>query len=871
MKKKLILVLLTAMVMALIALAVFAEGETAVQGLVYFEDKSVFSYVNAEASAVSVKIYAALDDAEPLGVYPMTAGENGIWSVTVEGDQQQRYYTFAGTVGEGDFEVPDPTNNADARTRSYIPAFVKYGLVVAGIPVSDQNVADILGEADEGAAVTYDAATNTLTFAMGTKIETEHVGISYTGTQPLIVNLLGDVYITGTGGALRSDASVTFTAQEASVFYAEAKTSGAGIYIGENGVLSLEGMAVVQAKSSKEAGLHLSKGAAVQVGEKNALVVQGGSNATDLKAEDENFTVPMTWITGGKLVPVNGKLGAKVSIGGDPQPYTCEGLADSKKGISIDEETADHSLWLTEGTWQTGMGYVTYVKSDYFPIVELYNANINSTEGAALTLEVEAEIVLRGKNVLTGKTVGLDVTVATIRGNHGMLSANGLKFAEHVVIREGEIELTSKAPLFGEILPDLSQYNGEYTLIISDKKPQEEPAPEDPAPETPDPENPEGETPEGETPEGETPTPETPEGEGPAPEQEQPAVIDNEETDSETEEEEPVLCLYYKLTPQRTHTTDIWVEGVAPDCLSAGTAGYQMCLDCGVYLDADGIEIPAIQLPIGYNNHDFTCEALEGDYHIGTCSRHPTHVYTLPCSGGALVCMKKPICAGCGESYGQRVFHLFSDMFNETDADEVGHWSWCQRPDCNVADEPKAHTGGFISCDDPYICEVCGHEYGGIAGHSYTQKASDQLVSEATCTNAKQYLAQCDHCESISEDVTVAVGKPLPHTYSDAWVTNNAGHWHLCTVCGGTSTPERHTEIVLDQRQATETEPGYTGDVYCQVCDTLIFQGSNIPPLAVATKIDPVVIVAIVALAVSGLGFAGVIVFGIVKKKKAAK
>ena len=196
----------------------------------------------------------------------------------------------------------------------------------------------------------------------------------------------------------------------------------------------------------------------------------------------------------------------------------------------------------------------------------------------------------------------------------------------------------------------------------------------------------------------------------------------------------------------------------------------------------------------------------------------------------------------------------------------------CQRPGCNQPDDPKAHSGGFISCDKPYVCEVCGHEYGGVAGHSYTKKASDQMVSEATCAMPQQNLVQCDRCDNVHESMTVSVGKAKSHTLDGVWVTNNAGHWQTCTVCGNISTPERHKETVVGQVKATEEASGYTGDIYCSVCNMLVVKGSETPPLGKgALKFDPMVIVAVAGLAVSAIGFAGVIVYGAIKKKKTEK
>ena len=183
MKKRILCLLVCAvMLMSVAALAAFAE-EPAALGAVCSADKTVFGYQNAEATAVSVKVYATLNDtdegAAELGTYPMTAGENGIWSVTVDGDLNGRYYTYVYTAGADPVEIPDPQNTVEGAVRSQIKAAVQYDLWVAGIQVTSGNAQDVLGAADEGATVLFNGETNTLTLAAGANITGEGAGAFY--------------------------------------------------------------------------------------------------------------------------------------------------------------------------------------------------------------------------------------------------------------------------------------------------------------------------------------------------------------------------------------------------------------------------------------------------------------------------------------------------------------------------------------------------------------------------------------------------------------------------------------------------------------------------------------------------------------------
>ena len=78
----------------------------------------------------------------------------------------------------------------------------EYDLWVNGVQVTSDNAADVLGNADEGATVKYDAATNTLTLD-GAELSVLHTydnqyyGVILARTDdPLTVNVIGDSKIT---------------------------------------------------------------------------------------------------------------------------------------------------------------------------------------------------------------------------------------------------------------------------------------------------------------------------------------------------------------------------------------------------------------------------------------------------------------------------------------------------------------------------------------------------------------------------------------------------------------------------------------------------------------------------------------------------
>ena len=88
---------------------------------------------------------------------------------------------------------------------------------------------------------------------------------------------------------------------------------------------------------------------------------------------------------------------------------------------------------------------------------------------------------------------------------------------------------------------------------------------------------------------------------------------------------------------------------------------------------------------------------------------------------------------------------------------------------CEICGDPYKmnadHYGGTATCTQKAVCDGCKGEYGDLAPHSFTTKASGQLASAATCTEAAKYYAQCDNCGAVSDMVTVSVGDPAGHKW----------------------------------------------------------------------------------------------------------
>lgn len=131
----------------------------------------------------------------------------------------------------------------------------------------------------------------------------------------------------------------------------------------------------------------------------------------------------------------------------------------------------------------------------------------------------------------------------------------------------------------------------------------------------------------------------------------------------------------------------------------------------------------------------------------------------------------------------------------------------------------------------------------------------------------------CSKCKVLVKkgEVILATGV---HTAAGDYQSDKDGHWNVC-ACGEHIQEGAHTAQLVNVKEATQTQTGYTGDEVCSVCGYVVKKGEEIPvvtapetePTTEATQpstddtsadgkknwIAPVVIV--VALAAAALGF----------------
>ena len=245
-------------------------------------------------------------------------------------------------------------------------------------------------------------------------------------------------------------------------------------------------------------------------------------------------------------------------------------------------------------------------------------------------------------------------------------------------------------------------------------------------------------------------------------------------------------------------------------------------------------------------------------YHWYVCGKCSAELGRAEHSGGTATCTAKAVCSTCQTAYGELGGHTltkhdavdgtctapgnveywncsvcgknFSDAIGTGELTEItrpalnhnwGAWTsngngthtrTCKRDSRHT--ETENCSGGSATCTDAAICTSCGGSYGKELGHNW---GAWEKVSEAQ----HQRICQKDGSHKETEDHT-------PGTAATCKAPAN------CSICGqpyGEKNPSNHTggTEVRNQKEATTTTEGYTGDTYCLGCGEKIASGTVIP------------------------------------------
>lgn len=259
-------------------------------------------------------------------------------------------------------------------------------------------------------------------------------------------------------------------------------------------------------------------------------------------------------------------------------------------------------------------------------------------------------------------------------------------------------------------------------------------------------------------------------------------------------------------------------------------------------------------------------------------------------SGGNATCTEQATCGICGQKYGETAKHVdvntdhscdyncgktdmgehidenrdhscdygcFLLIGTHADSDDANHTcdycggtvdgEACADSDTNHAcDECGASMGTHADGDDAdHTCDYCGKLVDGEecvdadTDHACDECAApmgthEQAANKHTCDYCGGRMSECTGgtatCtqKALCEICGAEHGELLKHSYGEAWDADKDNHYHVCS-CGKKADIAAHTEKVLNAKEATTTEKGYSGDTVCSVCGYEMAKGKDIP------------------------------------------
>jgi len=290
---------------------------------------------------------------------------------------------------------------------------------------------------------------------------------------------------------------------------------------------------------------------------------------------------------------------------------------------------------------------------------------------------------------------------------------------------------------------------------------------------------------------------------------------------------------YDDLIIHNCHTT-VYVDDIAPTCISKGNIEYWICVDCKQrFEDANASEI-LYSISLDCLGHD-----LSDEYFYDTS--HQNHYVQ---------------CNRCDyKEYGLCTYEV--EIITEATCEEDGHKEYyhCLRDDCQLLylDEAckqqtnseyviisatgHSHTYTHINdslmhakecvngcdyyeeleCDIDHntckhqVCSLCDHEYSELVDHSYPDIPNE--TQQSTCQVNGYDLYICELCGK-EHKVDYAIAE---HESSEIWNYDNSTHYHLCKYgCGTKLDILEHylCEWIIDE-DSTCTEEG----TECRECD----------------------------------------------------
>ncbi len=270
------------------------------------------------------------------------------------------------------------------------------------------------------------------------------------------------------------------------------------------------------------------------------------------------------------------------------------------------------------------------------------------------------------------------------------------------------------------------------------------------------------------------------------------------------------------------------IETTKATCTLDGSKSVE-CKVCG--------EVTVLETLPATGKHDYQIASTTP----GNCTTAP--VYHYSCS----------LCGGTEDKTGRiDDGHKYIETVIEPTCTEKGYTtatcSECGETVIYDFKSPKGHNldikrkEDYCSAHDTieYSCSVC--DYKEVVAPDVEMLETTTVTVEPTCTKSGSHTDVCDLCGAT---VAIEVLNPLSHDYSDKFTIDREA---TCTEAGSKSkhcsrcdATREITEIpaaghqntsIINKTDATCTKNGYTGDIYCDDCETVIANGVSIDILA---------------------------------------
>ena len=204
------------------------------------------------------------------------------------------------------------------------------------------------------------------------------------------------------------------------------------------------------------------------------------------------------------------------------------------------------------------------------------------------------------------------------------------------------------------------------------------------------------------------------------------------------------------------------------------------------------------------NNHDWNAWESNGNgTHTHTCKNDSSHTETTNCFGGSATCEARAVCDVCHMVYGELAPHTLTHT---------------------PAVDATCTTPGNV---EYWHCSVCGKNFSDSEGKGELTEITSPALNHNW--GAWEKVSETQHQRICQNDGShKETGDHTPGTAATCKAPAN------CSICGqpyGEKNPSNHTggTEVRNQKEATTTTEGYTGDTYCLGCGEKIASGTVIP------------------------------------------